>query len=426
MNSNHQRTKFEKEFEEFLKDSENSSIASIYRELPSTEPAPALDNAILMTARRALRKEPEINSNIAPFSLLPKRSARVRHRWIISLSSAAGIVLAAGLGWRAGIDHWGSSTSLPSATPPALPAPSASVPTRRDQVVDVELRNNVPDLSKNKEKSEKEQNIEENFSQNFSSQDLEAKTPLFDTPRQQSFPSKKNYEKHTIKEYTSPVFSNQSSQQLPPVSSPPASIDTENLPVQKTKTASTQTENEPQALPSAPPATASEKSVTEQPQESDRLTNQDGLFRHRSSETSEQPTTASTLNEQVKKESDASPDKRGNAETIEVTGSAIKRPQTSEVTPKPTPASSPASKATSGTRNEDRIQEEKQSTKESSSTFSPPQKEKEATKSPKLWIAEIRKLFRERRTEEALETLELFRKHYPDHELPADLRRWVK
>ena len=41
---------------------------------------------------------------------------------------------------------------------------------------------------------------------------------------------------------------------------------------------------------------------------------------------------------------------------------------------------------------------------------------------PEHWLANIRVLLRENRRDEALRSLEKFRKTYPDYQLPEDLR----
>lgn len=71
-------------------------LAALYRKLPQKEPGPALDAAVLRAAAQAVQ---------------PAR--RRRARWPVALSSAAVLVLAAGLGWR--------MRDMPVATVPSAP-----------------------------------------------------------------------------------------------------------------------------------------------------------------------------------------------------------------------------------------------------------------------------------------------------------------
>lgn len=70
-------------------------LAALYRKLPQKEPGPALDAAVLRAAAKAVQP------------------ARRRARWPVALSSAAVLVLAAGLGWR--------MRDMPVATAPSAP-----------------------------------------------------------------------------------------------------------------------------------------------------------------------------------------------------------------------------------------------------------------------------------------------------------------
>ena len=97
-----------------------AELAALYRQLPQHEPDPALDAAVLRAAAQALetdgaqpavpverRKAPREPGDwvhpkpaaVAPAA--PAGSARKpRSRWLVGLSSAAALVLAAGLAWR--------------------------------------------------------------------------------------------------------------------------------------------------------------------------------------------------------------------------------------------------------------------------------------------------------------------------------------
>lgn len=75
-------------------------LAALYRKLPRKEPGPALDAAVLRAAAQAVK------------TAEPAATKR-RPRWPIALSSAAVLVLAAGLGWR--------MRDMPASTPPVTP-----------------------------------------------------------------------------------------------------------------------------------------------------------------------------------------------------------------------------------------------------------------------------------------------------------------
>ncbi|GAA0888869.1 hypothetical protein [Rhodanobacter soli] len=97
-----------------------AELAALYRQLPQNEPGPALDAAVLRAAAQALetdgaqravaserRKAPREPGDwvhpkpVAATSATSTGSARKsRPRWLVGLSSAAALVLAAGLAWR--------------------------------------------------------------------------------------------------------------------------------------------------------------------------------------------------------------------------------------------------------------------------------------------------------------------------------------
>lgn len=82
----------EREFEAFLA-GEESELARLYRRLPQSEPDAKLDAAVLGLARAA----------VEPQRVNALRHANQRHRrpwWLVGLSSAAGLVLAAGVAWQ--------------------------------------------------------------------------------------------------------------------------------------------------------------------------------------------------------------------------------------------------------------------------------------------------------------------------------------
>jgi hypothetical protein len=130
------RNHHEREFEAFLA-GEESELARLYRRLPQSEPDARLDAAVLNLARAA----------VEPQRVNALRHANVRHRrplWLVGLSSAAGVVLAAGIAWqmRSGFNERNlpALSESPAAraerdvipisaiTPPDEPAPAASPP----------------------------------------------------------------------------------------------------------------------------------------------------------------------------------------------------------------------------------------------------------------------------------------------------------
>ncbi|GGY19819.1 hypothetical protein GCM10008098_10260 [Rhodanobacter panaciterrae] len=118
-----------------------TELAALYRQLPQSEPSPALDAAVLRTAAQALAPDEE-----SPTVLRERRKAerergdwvhpkpvtsppvaspsadgsRRRPRWPIALSSAATLVLAAGLVWH--MRELPPTTSTPTAMDSAAPA----------------------------------------------------------------------------------------------------------------------------------------------------------------------------------------------------------------------------------------------------------------------------------------------------------------
>lgn len=109
-----QRNHHEREFEAFLA-GEESELARLYRRLPQNEPDAKLDAAVLAMARAA----------VEPQRVNALRHAKDRHRrplWLVGLSSAAGVVLAAGLAWQM---RGAFNETLPSSRGAAPPAASA-------------------------------------------------------------------------------------------------------------------------------------------------------------------------------------------------------------------------------------------------------------------------------------------------------------
>ncbi len=118
-----------------------AELAALYRQLPHSEPAPALDAAVLRAAARALasdgqhaaperRKSPRERGDWVhprPDATTGQTDAkstglgsRARPRWLIALSSAATLVLAAGLAWH--MRELPPVPSTPAAMDSAAPA----------------------------------------------------------------------------------------------------------------------------------------------------------------------------------------------------------------------------------------------------------------------------------------------------------------
>lgn len=103
------RNHHEREFEAFLA-GEESELARLYRRLPQSEPDARLDASVLAMARAA----------VEPQRVNALRHAKTRTRrpwWLVGLSSAAGVVLAAGVAWQM---RNAFHDTLPGATSPAV------------------------------------------------------------------------------------------------------------------------------------------------------------------------------------------------------------------------------------------------------------------------------------------------------------------
>lgn len=103
------RNHHEREFEAFLA-GEESELARLYRRLPQAEPDAKLDAAVLGLARAAVEPQ-RVNA------LRHAKSRHPRPWWLVGLSSAAGVVLAAGIAWqmRHGLDgHPAANMKPPS------------------------------------------------------------------------------------------------------------------------------------------------------------------------------------------------------------------------------------------------------------------------------------------------------------------------
>ena len=113
-----QRNHHEREFEAFLA-GEESELARLYRRLPQAEPDAKLDAAVLNLARAA----------VEPQRVNALRHANHRHRrpwWLVGLSSAAGLVLAAGIAWQ--------MQGMQQEPAEALRAPASATQAERDVI----------------------------------------------------------------------------------------------------------------------------------------------------------------------------------------------------------------------------------------------------------------------------------------------------
>jgi hypothetical protein len=91
-----------------------AELATLYRQLPQNEPGPALDAAVLRAAAQALAADAQ-----------PAWSIRkTRPRWLIGLSSAATLVLAAGLAWH--MRELPPAESAPTSADSVVPAQAAA------------------------------------------------------------------------------------------------------------------------------------------------------------------------------------------------------------------------------------------------------------------------------------------------------------
>ncbi len=140
-------------------------LAALYRQLPKSEPSPALDAAVLRAAAQALAPD-EANPTVLGAErerggeTLPKSNisslaasasaggARRRPRWPIALGSAATLVLAAGLAWH--MRELPSATSTPTEMDSAAPAQAtaaASLPRATPPVAAMQSAEPAPSSS---------------------------------------------------------------------------------------------------------------------------------------------------------------------------------------------------------------------------------------------------------------------------------------
>ncbi|EIL99819.1 hypothetical protein UUA_07864, partial [Rhodanobacter thiooxydans LCS2] len=119
-----------------------AELAALYRQLPRSEPGPALDAAVLQAAAQALaddehpltverRRGPRergdwVRPKYRPLRDLDAIGVEPRRRlppWLLTLGSAASLVLVAGLAWHL---HQRPAVSVPAAPTSAAPAASAA------------------------------------------------------------------------------------------------------------------------------------------------------------------------------------------------------------------------------------------------------------------------------------------------------------
>jgi hypothetical protein len=132
-----------------------AELGALYRQLPQSEPGPALDAAVLRAATQALSPDekssavlherrkaerergdwvhPKAGPSTPPASPVAA-GPRKKSRWLIALSSAATLVLAAGLTWYMGglpppESAPAAKSVAPTGTTAAAPAPHAAPPT---------------------------------------------------------------------------------------------------------------------------------------------------------------------------------------------------------------------------------------------------------------------------------------------------------
>lgn len=91
-----------------------AELRALYGKLPQNEPSPALDAAVLRAAAEALSSERAVTTARIPAT---SKSRNRAPRWLIGLSSAATLVLAAGLAWH--------MRSMPQAD--TLPVPTEAI-----------------------------------------------------------------------------------------------------------------------------------------------------------------------------------------------------------------------------------------------------------------------------------------------------------
>jgi Meckel syndrome type 1 protein len=96
-----------------------AELSALYRKLPRSEPGQALDAAVLRAAAEALS-----GKNTAATSYPQARASRTR--WLIPLSSAATLVLAAGLAWHMRSMPAVESARTMSAAPTEAPSDAAT------------------------------------------------------------------------------------------------------------------------------------------------------------------------------------------------------------------------------------------------------------------------------------------------------------
>lgn len=398
------KEKFEREFEAFLSDQTRSSLETIYWKLPVQEPDTALDKAVLATARQALAATSK--TDIVSLSTQRPRSIYGRHRWVMVFGSAAGVVLAAGVAWRVSVETWDKSTSLPLSAV-SLPAPATLPP---EEIVNIELKKTpLPAGEVSGEGIFKKQRDKEQTSQILAPTDKRPQNTQIQAPESKENNSIKNDEKHINREYISSTLSSEKNHSF---SVPPTSI-----PKKTEKEGNTKADlrermadevAEPQAFPVQAASPSDEKN--EPPREKDRFAEQ--------TESAPSPSVPLT-NPSPERQQDIG----GKVKRSELNNSPIER---SAGAAAPSPASPPTSVSASSSSISAKQTQKKENNSERQSSSRYPTKNDIQIKEPKPWIAYIRKLLRNHRTDEALDNLQAFRNCYPTYVLPHDLHNLVK
>ncbi len=141
-----------------------AELAALYRQLPRNEPGPALDAAVLRAAAQALEGESPLERRKAPHesgdevhpkplstipaSQMPSTEANTRTRrrpvphWVVGLSSAASLVLVAGLAWHMREMPRPDSKAVATAdATDTIQAPAAGIPRNQPDAGNAERSN---------------------------------------------------------------------------------------------------------------------------------------------------------------------------------------------------------------------------------------------------------------------------------------------
>ncbi|HEY8011982.1 MAG TPA: hypothetical protein VIE67_13395 [Rudaea sp.] len=126
--------KFDREFEEFLRD-DDSRLAALYRKLPQPEPDAQLDARVRALAQRAAREPATAATQIA---------ARRRSNRLPALGAAAAFLLAAGIAWRVAPQMWPARNQVAA---PATETTSVAAPAANRATASPSTATGKPDAS---------------------------------------------------------------------------------------------------------------------------------------------------------------------------------------------------------------------------------------------------------------------------------------